>query len=233
MTQLLREATQQEAQEKTEFLKGIPDDDLEEIVMESFPKPSTILKAGLCPFLLGDELKSTKLWPFNDGGFTVICEDANQTLPRMPANAYRYVAGRLLPPVPNVGPPVIPDASQVNGEELKRGKLWPFLFGGESSKLPTMPATAHRYFAGRLLPPVPCVPPPLVPCDFTLPTRKKEKSVRFCMDDVQVEAQCSSDGMCYVGSDGISRKRRFPVPDERGKSSSCGRYLGCRRREAC
>ena len=50
MTQLLREATQQEAQEKREFLKGIPDDDLEEIVMESFTKPSTILKAGLCPF---------------------------------------------------------------------------------------------------------------------------------------------------------------------------------------
>ena len=144
MTQLVREATQQEAQEKKEFLKGIPDDDIEEIVMESFPKPSTILKAGLCPFLLGDELKSTKLWPFNDGGFTVICEDANQTLPRMPANAYRYVAGRLLPPVPNVAPPVIPDASQVNGEELKRGKLWPFLFGGESAKLPTMPATAHH-----------------------------------------------------------------------------------------
>ena len=250
MTKLLREATEQEQREKAELLKGVPDSDLEEIIMEPFPPsflraelwPFDESKKGklrpffngnesesrkLCPFSPGDISESTKLCCFFDDGLSMLCPDAKQTLPRMPTKAYRYVAGRLVPPVPNVLPPPIPVVPQVHGDELNKGKLWPFLYGDESNKFPAMPTTAHRYFAGQLLPPVPSVPPPLVPSNCTLPTREVEKCVRFRLDDAQMETHCSADGMYYLGSDGISRRRRFPVPDGKEKKNHSGaRYLG-------
>ena len=60
MTKLLREATEQEQREKAELLKGVPDSDLEEIIMEPF-SPS-FLRAELWPF---DEPKKGKLRLFS------------------------------------------------------------------------------------------------------------------------------------------------------------------------